>query len=281
MRVVLTGAAGLVAHALIPALERAGHDVLPLTRADADVTDLAGLRHPLASFKPEWVVNLAAFTKVDDAETRADHAYLVNALGARNVALACLEIGAALVHLSTDYVFSGDDPAPRREYDATAPRSVYGISKLAGEHAVREVHARHVIVRTAWLYGHGGSHFVGAILRKARAGEPVAVVDDQYGSPTFTHDLAEQLVRLIAAGQFGTYHVTNTGECTWWDLAAWVLSKSNLPPPARTTTAMLGRPAPRPVHSVLSNLLAERVTGAVMPAWQDAATRYLAEARSS
>jgi dTDP-4-dehydrorhamnose reductase len=281
VRVVLTGAGGLVARALVPALERGGHDVLPLTRADADVTDLAGLRHPLASFKPEWVVNLAAYTKVDEAETRADHAYLVNALGARNVALAALEIGAGIVHLSTDYVFEGNDPTPRREYDPVAPRSVYGISKLAGERAVREVHTRHLIVRTAWAYGHGGHHFVSAILKKARAGEPVAVVDDQHGSPTFTHDLAEQLVRLVAAGQFGTYHVTNTGACTWWDLAAFVLSKSNLPAPTRTTTAALGRPAPRPVHSVLSNLLAERVTGSVMPSWQDAVTRYLAEARSS
>jgi dTDP-4-dehydrorhamnose reductase len=281
MRVVLTGAGGLVARALIPALEGAGHDVLPLRRADADITDFAGLHHALTNFKPEWVVNLAAYTKVDDAETHADHAYLVNALGARNVALAALEAGAAILHLSTDYVFDGIAAAPRREYDPPAPRSVYGISKLAGERAVCEVSTRHLIVRTAWLYGHGGSHFVSAILKKARAGEPVAVVDDQRGSPTFTHDLAAQLVRLIAARQYGTYHVTNSGECTWWDFAALVLSRSKLPAPARTTTSALGRPAPRPAHSVLSNLLAERATGAVMPGWEDAATRYLAEMRSS
>lgn len=281
MRVVLTGAGGLLGRALTPALEGAGHDVLGLTRADADITDLAALRHPLASFKPEWVVNLAAYTKVDDAETHADRAYLVNALGARNVALACLDIGAALMHLSTDYVFDGSDPAPHREYDPPAPRSVYGISKLAGERAVCEVQPRHVTVRTAWTYGHGGPHFIAAILRKARAGEPVAVVDDQHGSPTFTHDLAAQLVRLLAAGQYGTYHVTNTGACSWWDLAALVFSKTGLPAPARTTTAALGRPAPRPAHSVLSNLLAERVTGATMPPWEDAVERYLAGARSS
>jgi dTDP-4-dehydrorhamnose reductase len=279
--VVLTGAGGLVARALIPALEGAGHDVLQLTRADADITDLASLRHPLAIFKPEWIVNLAAYTKVDEAETHADRAYLVNALGACNVALASLEVGAALMHLSTDYVFAGDDPAPRREYDPPAPRSVYGISKLAGERAVCEVQPRHLIVRTAWAYGHGGPHFIAAILRKARAGEPVAVVDDQRGSPTFTHDLAAQLVRLLAAGQYGTYHVTNSGVCTWFDLASLVLSSSKLPAPTRTTTAALGRPAPRPAHSGLSNLLAERVTGAMMPSWEDAVGRYLAETRSS
>jgi dTDP-4-dehydrorhamnose reductase len=197
------------------------------------------------------------------------------------MALASLEVGAALMHLSTDYVFAGDDPAPRREYDPPAPRSVYGISKLAGERAVCEVQPRHLIVRTAWAYGHGGPHFIAAILRKARAGEPVAVVDDQRGSPTFTHDLAAQLVRLLAAGQYGTYHVTNSGVCTWFDLASLVLSSSKLPAPTRTTTAALGRPAPRPAHSGLSNLLAERVTGAMMPSWEDAVGRYLAETRSS
>jgi dTDP-4-dehydrorhamnose reductase len=158
---------------------------------------------------------------------------------------------------------------------------VYGISKRAGERALAEVHARHVIVRTAWLYGRGGPNFVDTILRKARAGETVAVVDDQHGSPTWSRDLAEQLVRLLAAGQFGTYHVTNTGVCSWFEFATHFLALAGLPAPTRTTTAALGRPAPRPAHSALSNLLAERVTGRVMPSWGDAVARYLGEHRSS
>ena len=170
MKVVVTGAAGLVGHALVPTLEAAGHAVLPLTRADADITHLDTLRFPFRTFSPDWVVNLAAFTQVDECETRAEHAHLVNGLGARNCALVAAEVGAAIVQLSTDYVFDGTGAAPYREYDAPAPRTEYGRSKLAGERAVREVHARHQVVRTAWVFGRGGHNFVDTILRRARAG---------------------------------------------------------------------------------------------------------------
>ncbi len=281
MRVVVTGARGMLGTALVPALERAGHEVLPLDLEDADIRDLASLRYPLKTFAPEWVVNLAAYTRVDDAETHADEAYLVNALGARTAALAAAESGAAVMQLSTDYVFAGDTPAPRREYDPAAPRTVYGLSKRAGEIAVSEVHPRHVIVRTAWLYGRGGHNFVDTILRKARAGEPVAVVDDQRGSPTWTRDLAAQLIRLLAAAQYGTYHVTNSGDCTWYEFATRFLALAGLPAPGRTDSATFARPAPRPACSVLSNLLAERVTGQRMPAWDDAVARYLNESHAT
>jgi dTDP-4-dehydrorhamnose reductase len=281
MKVVVTGAGGMLGTALVPALEAVGHEVLPLTEQDADVRDLTALRYPLTAFHPDWVVNLAAYTRVDDAETHADAAYLVNALGARNVALAAAESGAAVLHLSTDYVFAGDTRSPRREYDAAVPRTVYGVSKRAGELAVAEVHARHLIVRTAWLYGRGGHNFVDTILRKSRAGESIAVVDDQHGSPTWTRDLAAQLIRLMASSQFGTYHVTSSGECSWHEFASHLLALAGLPPPSRTDSAAFARPAPRPAYSVLSNLLAEYVTGRRMPTWQDAIERYLQESRSS
>jgi dTDP-4-dehydrorhamnose reductase len=276
MKVLVTGAQGMLGRAVVPAIEAAGHEVVGLARGDADVTRLDAMRHPLKVFQPDWVFHLAAYTRVDDCETHADRAFLVNGLGARNAAQAAAEAGASVLAVSTDYVFPGDGDRPYREYDAVGPRSVYGASKLAGEMAVREVNPRHVIVRTAWLYGRGGSNFVDTILSRARTGEPMKVVDDQRGSPTSTTDLAEGLVKLAAAGQFGTYHCTNSGDCTWHDFAVYLLGRAGLSiPVARVDSATLGRPARRPSYSVLNNLMFEHVTGHRMPHWQDAVERYL------
>jgi dTDP-4-dehydrorhamnose reductase len=240
------------------------------------VTRLDALRHPLKVLRPDWIFHLAAFTRVDECETRVDHAHLVNGLGARNTAQAAAEAGAAVIALSTDYVFPGDATRPYREYDPVGPRSVYGASKLAGEQAVREVNPRHIIVRAAWLYGRGGTNFVDSILARARKGEPLAVVDDQRGSPTSATDLAEALVKLAVAGQHGTFHCTNAGDCTWHDLAVHALARAGLAAPvARIDSATLARAAPRPTYSVLSNLMFEHVTGHRMAHWQDAVDRYL------
>ena len=276
MKVLVTGAAGMLGQALVPALEAAGHQALGLSRRDCDVTDYKSLAHPFKVFGPDWVFNLAAFTRVDACEARADHAYLVNGLGARNAALAAADVGASVLTVSTDYVFDGGSNRPHREYDVPAPRSVYGASKLAGELAVREVNPRHIIVRSAWLFGRGGHNFVDTILRKARAGEPLRVVDDQRGSPTSTVDLAEGLVRLAAAGQYGTYHCTSSGDCTWYEFAVHVIGAEGLSVELRSTDSeSLGRPASRPAYSVLSNLLYEHVTGHRMPHWRAAVDRYL------
>ncbi len=276
MRIAVTGAGGLLAHALLPALERAGHSVLALRHEDADVTRLEALRTALEGQRPEWVVHLAAFTRVDECESKADHAFLVNAQGARNAALASLACGAALLAISSDYVFDGASSRPYREYDPPGPRSVYGASKWAGEQAVREIQPRHLIVRSAWLYGPGGANFVDTILARARAGEPLRVVDDQRGSPTFTHDLAAGLLRLMGSGQLGTFHCTNAGECSWFDLAARALRTAGLEvAPERTDTASFPRPATRPRYSALDNQWFERATGAPLPPWQDAVDRYV------
>ena len=277
MRIAVTGAGGLLAHALRPALEAAGHAVLALGKGDVDVTRLDALGRALEGFRPDWVAHLAAFTRVDECEGRADHAFLVNALGARNAALAALACGAGLLSISTDYVFDGTAKAPYREYDAPGPRSVYGASKWAGEQAVREIQPRHLIVRSAWLYGPGGANFVDTILARARAGDPLRVVDDQRGSPTYTHDLAAGLVRLLGSGQLGTFHCTNAGACSWYDLAAHALGRAGLAVTIdRTDTASFPRPARRPLFSVLDNQWFERATGAPLPSWQDALDRYLA-----
>lgn len=278
MRIVVTGAAGMLARAATRALAEAGHDVIAPPEAEADITSLAALRAVAKSARADWWLNLAAFTKVDDCEAEPDRAYLVNALGAGNVAQVAAETGAAVAHLSTDYVFDGRGTTPYREWDATGPRSVYGASKLAGEHSVRAVNPRHLIVRTAWLFGSGGPNFVDTILRKARAGEALRVVDDQRGSPTYTADLAVALARLVGARQLGTGHVTNRGTCTWYEFARYFVERAGLAVRIEPTdTASFPRPAPRPAYSVMSPMWYEHVTGATMPGWQDAVTRYLAE----
>ena len=276
MKLAVTGAGGMLAHALLPALEGSGHTVLALGKSDADVTRLEVLRSALEGFRPDWVVHLAAFTRVDECESRADHAFLVNAQGARNAALAALACGAGLLAISSDYVFDGAATRPYREYDPPGPRSVYGASKWAGEQAVREIQPRHLIVRSAWLYGPGGPNFVDTILAKARAGEALRVVDDQRGSPTFTHDLAAGLIRLIASGQLGTFHCTNAGVCSWYELAAYAIQRAGLEVALqRTDTASFPRPALRPRYTALDNQWFERATGVPLPPWQDAVDRYL------
>ena len=272
----VTGAGGMLAQALLPALEGSGHTVLALRKSDADVTRLEALQPVIVNFRPDWVIHLAAFTRVDDCESRADHAFLVNAQGARNAALAALACGAGLLAISSDYVFDGAATRPYREYDPTGPRSVYGASKWAGERAVREIQPRHLIVRSAWLYGPGGPNFVDTMLARARAGEALRVVDDQRGSPTFTHDLAAGLNRLIASGQLGTFHCTNAGVCSWYELAAHAIQRAGLEVALqRTDTASFPRPALRPRYSALDNQWFERATGAPLPSWQDAVDRYV------
>jgi dTDP-4-dehydrorhamnose reductase len=267
----------MLGQAVMPALAAAGHASLGLDLPQVDVTRLEPLQRAVQDFHPDWVIHLAALTKVDECETRRDEAFLVNGEGARNAALAAAGAGAALIALSTDYVFDGSAARPYREDDPACPQSVYGASKWAGEQAVREVHPRHVIVRSSWLFGPGGPNFVDTILERARGGHPLRVVDDQRGSPTFTLDLAQGLLRLMTAARPGTYHCTNSGDCTWYDLAAHALARAGLDVPLeRTDTASFPRPARRPAYSVLGNARFEQATGWRMPAWQDAVDRHLA-----
>ena len=276
MKVIVTGARGMLAHALLPVLEKAGHESLGLARGDADVSLPGALDHALELFKPDWIFHLAAWTKVDDCEGDPDRAHAVNGLGSRNVASAAARCGVALLTMSTDYVFDGRATQPYREYDVASPQSVYGASKWAGEQAVRELLTRHIVARTSWVFGSGGHNFIDTVVKRAREGSGLRVVDDQRGSPTWTRDLAPMLVRLAERHQYGTYHVTNSGDCTWWELADYAVRRAGIEVAIeKTNTAGLGRPAPRPAYSVLNNLMVERVTGQRLPHWRDAVDRYL------
>jgi dTDP-4-dehydrorhamnose reductase len=277
VKVLVTGAGGMLAHAAVPALAAAGHTPLPFPRAALDVTRADDVRRAVGEAAPDWVWHLAAYTDVDGCESRAEQAFRVNGEGAGNVAAAAAEAGAGVTAISTDYVFAGDDPAPRRERDPVGPLSVYGRSKLAGEEAVRAANPRHTIVRTAWLYGRGGRNFVDTIRARALAGEPLRVVDDQRGAPTWTEDLAGALLGLLQRQAIGTFHATNEGSCTWYEFACEIcaLAGANVPV-ARIRSADLARPAPRPAYSVLDTSRLAQVLGHRLPHWRDALGRYLA-----
>lgn len=277
MRIAVTGAAGLLAAAVLPVLRAAGHETHALGR-EVDVTDPAALRHAIAPIRPDWIVHLAAFTRVDECESDERRAHLVNGLGARNAARAAAGSDASLLALSTDYVFDGRAGRPCFEYDVAAPLNAYGRSKWAGEQAIRELAPRHAIVRTAWLFGPGGRNFVDTMVERARSGQPLAVVDDQRGSPTYTRDLADQMLRIIEGRHFGTFHVVNAGAATWHELASHAVARAGMRVTiGRLTTAELGRPAPRPACSVLDATASERVIGHALPDWRDAVDRHLAE----
>jgi dTDP-4-dehydrorhamnose reductase len=275
---LITGAAGQLGLALVQEAARQGWDAVATDAHNLDITDPQAVWGELSRRRPEVVINAAAATRVDDLESDPDGALRVNAMGPRNLAVACRRLGMKLIHLSTDYVFDGAKAGPYVEWDATGPLSVYGRSKLLGEEWVRQQCPDHFIVRTAWLYGIPGPNFVSAILAKGRELGPdgeLKVVSDQRGTPTSTLALAPQLLALAGTEAFGTYHATCQGETTWYEFAGVILAAAGLAVRVSPcTTAEFSRPAPRPANSVLDNRLL-RVAGLDrMPAWQAAYQQF-------
>jgi dTDP-4-dehydrorhamnose reductase len=270
VKVLVTGAGGLLAQAVRSALRAGRHDVVALGHAQLDVCDARATRAAVTLTAPDAVVHCAAYTRVDDAETDEAAAFAVNADGTLNVAAACAAVGARLLYPSTDYVFDGRATTPYPPTAPTAPLNAYGRSKLAGEAAAREA-GGYLIVRTSWLYGSGGSNFVSTVLRRARAGEQLEIVQDQHGAPTWTRDIATVMTRLLELEvSAGVYHATNRGATTWYDLASRALHAAGVNGTIRPVlTADRPRPAQRPAYSVLDCRATESLTGP-LPHWRAA-----------
>ena len=271
MKILITGANGMLGQDVARALRGAGHQVTQTDLPEVDITDPASCAAAVAGH--DWVVNTAAYTAVDDAESKEGLAFLVNAVGPAVLARATRAAGARMVHVSTDYVFAGDASSPYAEDAPLAPRSAYGRTKAAGEWAVRAECPEAVIVRTAWLYGPGGPNFVKTMARLAGERETVSVVDDQRGQPTTTADLARYITEVVATGApAGVYHGTCEGETTWFGFTRAIFEDLGLDP-ARvlpTTSDAFVRPAPRPAYSVLGHERSDEVGVARLPHWRDA-----------
>jgi dTDP-4-dehydrorhamnose reductase len=278
MRVTVFGASGLLGQELVRAAEARGAKLTALSSKDADLRDHARVEQVIRDSRPEWIILSAAFTDVDGCEANPDLALAVNCQGAVHVAQAARKVGSHLMFLSTDYVFDGTKGSPYEISDPRNPINVYGESKARAEERLLEMVSDVCIVRTSWLFGHGGRCFPATILKLAATRPEISVVNDQRGSPTFTHDLAPTVIQLCDQGARGIVHATNSGDCTWYEFAKEIMRMSGLPAAVKpVSTAEFPRPARRPAFSVLSaaSLAAH---GIQMPSWQDALRRYLAEA---
>jgi dTDP-4-dehydrorhamnose reductase len=283
VKVLLIGANGQLGSDINKVFSAAGDEVVALKHAEMDVCDASRVATVVAEVQPQVVLNTAAFHKVEECEKKPELAFQVNGSAAMNLAQVCQKAGATLVHFSTDYVFGGySRNTPLEETDRPAPLNVYGISKLAGEYLIPSNTDRYFVVRVCGLYGIAGSsgkggNFVENMLKKALAGEAVRVVEDQVLTPTYTVDLAKAVRQLIQTGEFGLYHLSSEGQCSWYEFTRHIFEcagiKANL---TGCKTSDFPSPVKRPAYSVLSKAKLRRI-GLSIPSWQDALPRYLQE----
>jgi dTDP-4-dehydrorhamnose reductase len=269
VKVLVTGAGGMLGSDVIRAAEFVNHEVVGFTHGELDIADRSALDQVMLHERPEVVVNCGAYTDVDGAEDDLEGAMAVNAEGAENVAAAANEIGARVIYPSSDYVFDGAKSDPYVESDEPRPQSVYASSKLAGEHETAESNPRHFIARSAWLFGASGRNFVETMLSLARDHGEVVVVRDQVGCPTYT------LVRLAGTEAYGIHHLASQGACSWFEFAQEIFRQAGVECRVMSCTSdEFGRPAPRPSYSVLGT---ERVDAIYLPHWKEGLASYLSE----
>jgi dTDP-4-dehydrorhamnose reductase len=271
-KLLITGAHGQLGQAL--QAQFSGHEVIAWDIQDLDICELEAVRKALSHIRPDVVLNAAAFTQVDQAETNQETAYRGNALGPRNLAIATNAMNIPLVHFSTDYVFDGRQTRPYHEFDRPNPLSVYGQSKLAGEEEVQKRNPRHFMIRTAWLYHVVGKNFPQTICRLANQ-KQVRVVRDQFGSPTFAPHLARAVSRLIETESYGTYHLAGSGGTSWYDFTKSLYHARGIHTPVvPITTAEYPLPAPRPAFAVLTSLQDPSI---VLPPWEEGVRDFAAQ----
>jgi dTDP-4-dehydrorhamnose reductase len=282
MKVLVTGAGGQLGTDLYQVIS--GSQLIPLSHRDIEISDMDSVKRAFNKYRPDIIINTAAYVRVDDCEDEKDGAFQVNALGARNVAVVAQELGAKLVHLSTDYVFGGEaEPrtTPYTEFDTSVPLSAYGKSKLAGEDLVRHLCLRHFIVRASALFGVAGSsgkggNFIETMLRLGRERDELRVVDDQVFSPTYTKDLAAKIVQLMTTDFYGIFHITNKGICSWYEFTVEILRLAGVKTPVVPITSdQYPQKALRPRYSVLDNYHLRLLGMDDMRTWQEALKDYL------
>lgn len=276
MKILVLGHRGMLGSELMELLA-SGHEMIGRDVDEVDITSPASCREVIAKDSPDAVINAAAYTNVDGAETDRERCFAINVEGVRNVARMCRARGALMVHFSTDYVFSGDKGSPYVEEDDPRPISVYGASKAEGEKALITETDNYLLVRTAWLYGKNGHNFVKTILAKISRRERLFVVDDQIGSPTWTLHLARAVKLLLEGDHRGVFHITNRGSCSWYDFAKKIVDTGGFKDVSvePITTEALGRPAARPPYSVLSCRKFRKYVGKILPPWQVALREFL------
>ncbi|SFT59781.1 dTDP-4-dehydrorhamnose reductase [Selenomonas sp. GACV-9] len=278
MKVLVTGVTGQLGHDCVKELERRGIEARGVASRDFSLTDYAAAKAYIEAYRPDVIMHCAAYTAVDKAEDEPELCEAVNAGGTRNLAMIARDIDAKMIYISTDYVFPGDGESSYEPSAAKAPQNVYGLSKLHGEEAVQELLDKYFIVRISWVFGINGKNFIRTMLKLSEKHDALNVVDDQIGSPTYTHDLAVLLADMAQSDKYGVYHATNEGICSWAELAAETFRQAGrnvtvtpVPSSAYPTKAV------RPKNSRLSKQCLEDAGFRRLPSWQDAVKRYLLE----
>lgn len=282
-KIIVTGCNGQLGRAINQIYEGSTeYDCINTDVADLDITNIDAVMQMVGEVKPYAIINCAAHTNVNACETDVNNAYRINAIGPRNLSIAATHNNAKLVHISTDYVFSGDASSPYTEFDATAPKSVYGKTKLAGENFVKEFAKEHFIIRTAWLYG-DGKNFVKTMLRLSENHDKVRVVRDQVGSPTSALELAKAIAYLLPTDNYGLFHGTCEGSCSWADFTKEIYRLAGKSTQVDAITSEeysageTGIVAPRPSYSILENYMLKLTTNYMFAQWEDAIAQYIKE----
>lgn len=277
MKILVTGVKGQLGHDVVNELTGRGLEAAGVDIDEMDITDRASVDKVIREISPDAVIHCAAYTAVDAAEENQELCRRVNAEGPRNIAMVCRELDIKMLQISTDYVFEGNGDNFWKPEDACVPQSVYGRTKYEGELAVRELLDKYFVVRIAWAFGINGKNFVKTMLKLAETHDTIRVVNDQFGSPTYTYDLAKLLADMIQTDRYGVYHATNEGTCSWYEFACAIFReagiKVNVVP---VTTEEYGAKAKRPANSRMDNGKLEENGFARLPVWQDALSRYIA-----